>query len=116
MAIADVGSDQYPGVPLQRLQVIKGWSDAQGNTHQRIFDVAGNAENGATVDRNTRQPQGAGFSQLCSVWKDPAFDPSIRSVYYMRAIENPTCRYTGWQCLEIPETERPEECNDTVPA
>ena len=116
MAIADTGSKEYPGVPLQRLQVIKGWSDTQGNTHQRIFDVAGTAENSATVDLNTCQPQGEGFAQLCSIWKDPEFDPAIRAVYYMRAIENPTCRYTGWQCLEIPETERPEECNDTVPS
>ncbi len=109
-ASADAGSAQYPGNPLQRLQVIKGWSDAEGNIHQRVFEVAGDPNNGATVDMNTCAPEGQGFAQLCSVWEDPEFDATQRAVYYLRAVENPSCRYTAWQCLSLPEPERPQDC------
>lgn len=109
-ALADAGSAEFPGMPLQRLQVIKGWSDVEGNHHQRVFDVAGDPDNGASVDLNTCAPQGEGFAQLCSVWQDPEFDAAQRAVYYLRAVENPSCRYSAWQCLDIPEDERPAEC------
>jgi hypothetical protein len=109
-ANADVGSTEFPGNPLQRLQVIKGWSDAEGNVHQQVFEVAGNPNNGANVDMNTCAPQGEGFAQLCSVWQDPKFDKDQRAVYYLRAVENPSCRYTAWQCLSLPEDERPADC------
>jgi len=109
-ATADPGTAQYPGTPLQRLQVIKGWADASGDHHQQVFDVAGDADNGASVDMNSCQPQGKGFAQLCSVWEDPEFDAAVAAVYYVRAVENPTCRYSARQCLEIPEEERPADC------
>jgi hypothetical protein len=109
-ATADAGSMEFPGNPLQQLQVIKGWSDAEGNIHQSVFEVAGDAANGASVDLNSCAPQGQGFAQLCSVWQDPEFDENQRAVYYLRAVENPSCRYTAWQCLSLPEDERPEDC------
>ncbi len=113
-ATADAGTADFPGAPLQRLQVIKGWADAQGNHHQRVFDVAGQAGNGAGVDPATCAPRGAGFDQLCSVWTDPDFDASVAAVYYLRAVENPTCRYSARQCLEMPRAERPADCADTL--
>ncbi|NND67717.1 MAG: DUF3604 domain-containing protein, partial [Halioglobus sp.] len=109
-ANADAGSAAFPGVPLQRLQVVKGWADAEGNHHQRVYDVAGDATNGAGVDPATCAPQGQGFEQLCTVWTDPEFDASVASVYYLRAVENPTCRYSARQCLQIPADERPADC------
>jgi hypothetical protein len=111
-ATADAGSEKFPGVPLQRLQVIKGWADSDGNHHQRIYDVAGDANNGASVDEATCEPQGEGYRQLCQVWRDPAFDADTSAVYYLRAVENPTCRYSARQCLELPEDERPADCAD----
>jgi hypothetical protein len=111
-ASADAGTEKFPGTPLQRLQVIKGWADADGNHHQRIYDVAGDANNGASVNAATCEPRGEGFQQLCQVWRDPEFDPAISAVYYLRALENPTCRYSARQCLEIPEAERPADCAD----
>ena len=110
-AAADPGTDALPGVPLQRLQVVKGWADAQGNHHQRVFDVAGNPNNGASVDPADCRPKGEGFAQLCTVWRDPEFDAGTSAVYYLRAVENPSCRYTAHQCLQLPEDERPADCD-----
>jgi hypothetical protein len=109
-ALADAGTAEFPGVPLQRLQVIKGWVDVDGNHQQRVYDVAGDANNGASVDMGSCAPQGDGFAQLCAVWQDPEFDANTRAVYYQRAVENPSCRYSAWQCLSLPEDERPADC------
>ncbi len=111
MASADAGSAEYPGTALQRLQIIKGWSDKDGRTQQRIFDVAGDANNGAGVDPNTCSAIGEGFAQLCAVWEDPEFDANVSAVYYMRVVENPSCRYNGWQCLQLPQNDRPPACS-----
>ncbi len=97
--------------PLQQLQVIKGWVDVEGKTWQKIYEVAGNSSNGASVDLNSCQPRGSGFAQLCSVWQDPDFDPTQDAVYYSRVVENPSCRWSTWQCNAIPESERPESCH-----
>jgi hypothetical protein len=105
-----------PGVALQRLQIIKGWYDDDGEHHQKIYDIAGNANNGASVDLETCEPQGQGFEQLCTVWQDPDFNDEQSTVYYMRVVENPSCRYTTWQCNAMPEAERPADCdNSQVP-
>jgi hypothetical protein len=109
-ALADGGSAAFPGTPLQRLQVIKGWADAEGEHHQAVFDVAGNPANGASVDLDSCATRGEGYTQLCSVWQDPEFDSAQRAVYYLRAVENPSCRYSTWQCLSIPQAERPADC------
>ena len=109
-ASADMGTLAFPGMPLQRLQVIKGWADARGNHHQRVFDVAGDANNGASVDVATCEPLGSGYEQLCRVWQDPEFDPAVAAVYYLRAVENPSCRYSARQCLQLPQDQRPADC------
>ena len=111
MATADAGTAAFPGTPLQRLQIIKGWSDAEGNTHQRVFDIAGDANNGASVDVNTCQQSGEGFAQLCAVSQDPEFNAQQSAVYYLRAVENPSCRYNAWQCLAMDQSQRPEACS-----
>lgn len=113
-ALADAGTEDFPGNPLQRLQVIKGWVAGNGDHHQRIYDVAGDPNNGASVDLNTCTPRGKGFPQLCTVWEDPEFDPAQRAVYYLRAVENPSCRYTAWQCLSLPPGERPADCDSPL--
>ena len=109
-ASADPGGPGGTGVPLQRLQVIKGWADKQGNHHQRVYDVAGDPDNGAAVDPATCEPRGTGHTQLCAVWSDPHFDPDQAAVYYLRAVQNPTCRYSARQCLAMPPEERPADC------
>jgi hypothetical protein len=113
MAQRDPGTAAAPGGLLQRIQIIKGWVDDAGGLHQQVFDVAGGA-NEADVDRSTCEPRGAGATQLCAVWRDPAFDPQRRAVYYARVLENPSCRYSTWQCLALPPKERPPGCLDPV--
>lgn len=83
--------------PLQRIQIVKGWLD--GDDYQvQAFEIAGDANNGASVDLDTCELQGEGFGDLCGVWQDPNFDPGQRAYYYARVLENPSCRWTTWQC------------------
>jgi len=63
-----------------------------------VFDVAGNPQNGADVDPATCAPRGTGASELCTVWTDANFDRRERSFYYVRVLENPTCRWSTRVC------------------
>ena len=98
--------------PLQKIQIIKGWVDEQGNMQQRVFDVAGNSEPLASVNPATCEQSGEGFSNLCAVWRDAEFDPSVSAVYYSRVIENPSCRWSRYDCNAIAPEVRPEQCTD----
>ncbi|MBW2498290.1 MAG: DUF3604 domain-containing protein [Deltaproteobacteria bacterium] len=111
-ALRDAGTESFPGGLLQRIQIIKGWAGRDGRFHQAVYEVAGTPENGADVDMITCQPRGPGFDSLCSVWRDPDFDPKQHAVYYARVLENPSCRWSTWQCLSLPEKERPPACSD----
>jgi hypothetical protein len=92
----DNGTAEYPGSPLQRIQVIKGWY-ANGELHEQVLDVAG-GDNGASVDIDTCTPSGSGHEQLCRVWQDPDFNPRAQAFYYTRVLENPTCRWSQRIC------------------
>jgi hypothetical protein len=111
-ALRDAGREGQPGGKLQRLQIVKGWVGDDGATHQAVYDIAGTPDSGASVDLATCQPRGSGADALCSVWADPDFDPGRAAVYYARAVENPSCRWTTWECLRSPEADRPERCDD----
>jgi hypothetical protein len=97
-ALADPGVAGAPGTPLQRIQIIKGWLDEDG-THEAIYDVAGDPENGASVSLDTCEARGPNVRSLCSVWRDPDFDPAEPAFYYARVIENPTCRWSQRLCI-----------------
>jgi hypothetical protein len=97
--------------PLQRVQVIKGWTE-NGEPHEEVHDVAcsdGKApdpstrrcpDNGAEVDLATcRISDDSGDDELKAVWTDPGFDPARRAVYYVRVLENPTCRWSTWDAI-----------------
>jgi len=111
-AMRDPGTETIPGGLLQRLQIIKAWAGSDGGFHQAVYDVAGTPDNGADVDPLTCEPSGPGFDSLCGMWRDPAFDPEQHAVYYARVLENPSCRWSSWQCLSLPESERPPACSD----
>ena len=96
---------------LQRIQIIKGWVDASGRTQQAVYDVAGNANKRATVSKETCSVTGTGFSQLCASWQDPLFDPTVSAVYYARVLENPSCRWSHYDCLQLKPADRPPSCN-----
>ncbi len=97
--------------PLQRIQIIKGWL-RDGETHERVFDVA--CSDGLAVDPTTHRcpDNGAqvnltdcaisadrGAVELKALWKDPEFDPGEKAFYYARVLENPTCRWSTWDAL-----------------
>ncbi len=98
-AAKDPGSPGMPGTDLQRLQVIKGWIDDEGNTHEAVYDVAGSPDTGGWVDEQSCAVTGRGHAQLCSLWQDPSFDPAQDAFYYVRALENPSCRWSTRQCM-----------------
>ena len=98
--------------PLQRIQIVKGWIDTDGNTHEDVIDVAcaGNAEvnpktnrcpdNGARVDiTDCSINLETGAAQLSTLWHDPDFRADQRAFYYARALENPTCRWSTWDAI-----------------
>jgi uncharacterized protein DUF3604 len=95
-ALQDPGTAESPAVPLQRLQIIKLWV-ADGVAHEAVIDAAGE-ENGASVDPQSCEPSGTGDAQLCAVWRDPDFDASAPALYYARAVQNPTCRWSAYAC------------------
>ncbi|MCZ6829722.1 MAG: DUF3604 domain-containing protein [Gammaproteobacteria bacterium] len=97
-AQADAGTAASPGLPLQRIQVIKGWVDANGQPREKIFEVAGSPDNGATVNTRTCEASGSGHASLCAVWKDPDFDARQKAWYYSRVVENPSCRWSQRIC------------------
>jgi hypothetical protein len=115
-ALKDPGIPGQAGTDLQRIQIIKGWIDASGETHERIFDVAGDADNGASVDPNTCRPTGTGAAHLCAVWQDPEFDPNQSAFYYVRVLENPTCRWSTLQCQSAGVNPFADNCSESADA
>jgi hypothetical protein len=97
-AAADVGTPRHPGMPLERVQIVKLWQE-DGEPRQRVFDVAGGPVGDDAIDPATCRPTRRGPRQLCSVWRDPEFDPRSSAVYYARVLEQPSCRWTAWECL-----------------
>ena len=97
-ALKDPGTLDLAGTKLQRIQIVKIWLEG-GAPREAVFDVAGAPKNGAAVDPLTCNPTGPGFDQLCTVWRDPAFDAKSPAVYYARVVENPSCRWNAWACL-----------------
>jgi hypothetical protein len=101
--------DPYSG-NLDRIQIVKGWLDASGNAHERVYDVAwGDADRrqpgrdgklppvGNTVDvANATWTNTIGDPELITVWTDPDFDPSQPAFYYARVLEIPTPRWTAY--------------------
>jgi uncharacterized protein DUF3604 len=92
---------------LDRVQIIKGWIDEAGDSHERVWDVA--VSDGRVIDQNgrCRTPVGStvnvedasytnsiGAAYLSAFWQDDNFDPSQRAFYYVRLLEIPTPRWT----------------------
>ena len=111
------------GANLDRIQIIKGWVDAEGQMHERIHDVAvsdgrtigsdGRATTpvGNTVDvANAEYTNSIGDAFLMAHWKDPEFDADRRAFYYVRVIEIPTPRWTAYDAkrfgIQMPEAVR----------
>lgn len=88
---------------LQQIQIVKGWVDAAGKTHERVYTVAGDPGSplnpqSAIDSRTCKARPELGRERLCAVWKDPDFDPGQHAFYYVRVLEEPVCRYSTLWC------------------
>ena len=93
-----------------RIQIIKGWLDSKGKTHEKVYDVVWSDADtrkagkdgklppvGNTVDvKNATWSNRIGDPELITVWTDPDFDPKQKAFYYARVIEIPTPRWTAY--------------------
>jgi hypothetical protein len=107
------------GANLDRIQIVKGWLDANSKTHEKVYDVAWSDNRqpdkngklpsvGNTVDiKNATWTNTIGASELGTVWTDPDFDAKERAFYYARVIEIPTPRWIVYDAfrygVEIPK-------------
>jgi hypothetical protein len=107
------------GANLDRIQIIKGWLDANGETQEQVYDVAWSAGRqpdasgvvppvGNTVDvAAANWTNTIGASELGAVWTDPDFDPDQRAFYYARVLEIPTPRWVVYDAFRF-EVQIPE--------
>jgi len=101
------------GGNLDRLQIIKGWMDSEGNTHERVIDVACSDARtivehrcdkpvGNTVDVTTATYSNTiGDASLKTLWSDPEFDANQSAFYYVRVLEIPTPRWTTFDAVKF---------------
>ena len=99
------------GAPLQRIQMVKGWMQ-DGETRELSFDLACSdglepdpesgrcPDNGATVDlSNCEISNNSGATEIKGRWRDEDFDPTQPAFYYIRVLENPSCRWSTWDAI-----------------
>ncbi|MEY4270295.1 MAG: hypothetical protein RLZZ58_1511, partial [Pseudomonadota bacterium] len=101
------------GANLDRIQVVKGWTDASGRAQERVFDVVWSSPEtrqpgangklpavGNTVDiAKASYANSIGAPELTTIWVDPDFDPAERAFYYVRVLEIPTPRWVLFDAL-----------------
>ena len=114
-ALADADSQ-----PLQRLQIVKGYI-ADGVAQEAVIDVhcadglrpdpvTGRCpDNGAHVDIATCATRAdVGDQELRTFWRDPDFDFAQPAFYYVRVLENPSCRWSTWDAIRNGTPPRPD--------
>ncbi len=100
--------------PLQRVQMIKGWVDEEGQTHENVVDIACSdglsvdpatgrcPDNGASVDlRSCGFSKDSGADELKTLWHDPDYSPNQNAFYYVRVLMNPTCRWSSYDAIRL---------------
>jgi hypothetical protein len=113
------------GANLDRVQIVKGWLDADGKSQERVYNVAWSDDRslsaqgklppvGNTVDLKTgRYANSIGAARLQARWEDPDFDPAQAAFYYVRALEIPTPRHSLLDALAL-QQELPESIGTIV--
>ena len=101
------------GANLDLIQIVKGWMDNKGNTHEKVHDVSWSDDRkpdaegklpavGNTVDLEAANWSNTiGASELAAVWTDPDFDPKQKAFYYARVIEIPTPRWSVYDKVRL---------------
>jgi Protein of unknown function (DUF3604) len=113
------------GANLDRVQIVKGWLDKTGKSHEKVFNIAWSAERqlnpdgtlpavGNTVNLKTGQVDNSiGAAQLATTWSDPQFDPSQPAFYYVRVLQIPTARHSLLDAIAL-GIEHAAEQPDTI--
>lgn len=108
-----VAEKEADGANLDRIQIIKGWVDSNGRSHERVFDVAWSGARqaddggkvppvGNTVDAdNARYSNTIGAVTLGARWQDPEFDPAVSAFYYARVLQIPTPRHSLYDAVAL---------------
>ncbi len=92
------------GANLDRVQVVKGWVDADGTAQERVYDVAWSDMTGerrrvggkipavgdTVVRREATYENTIGAAELRVTWRDPDHRAGQRAFYYVRVLEIPT--------------------------
>ena len=106
---------------LDRIQIIKGWIDGDGERQERVYDVAVSDGRAIDADGRCRVPVGdtvdiadasylntIGDAELRAIWTDPDFDPELRAFYYARVLEIPTPTWQAYDAkrfgVEMPDS------------
>jgi Protein of unknown function (DUF3604) len=102
------------GGNLDRAQVIKGWVDASGKLHEKIFDVVWSEPARRTLSGGKLTPVGdtvnlanatytnsIGAAELKTVWTDPEFDARVKAFYYIRVMEIPTPSWPAYDAVRF---------------
>jgi hypothetical protein len=100
------------GANLDRIQIVKGWLDGKGKTHEKIYDVVWAGDRvpvngklpavGNTVDvANANWTNTIGASELGVLWTDPDFNPKQKAFYYARVLEIPTPRWSTYDAFRF---------------
>ena len=108
------------GANLDRIQIIKGWLAEDGETRERIFDVACSDGRAITADNRCERhvvdsvnaeaatySNASGEAAMQVYWEDPDFDPGLLAFYYVRVLEIPTPRWTTYDATFF-GVKRPE--------
>lgn len=111
------------GANLDRVQVVKGWLDADGKAQEKVYNVAASrkigkdgslAAVGNSVDLATATySNDIGSAELTTVWSDPDFNADQRAFYYVRVLEIPTPRHTLFDAIAL-NREHPESQASTI--
>jgi hypothetical protein len=100
---------------LDRIQIVKGWTDASGKAKERIFNAAWSGDRqldgdgdgklptvGSTANiRTGKTTNTIGAAELGTVWIDPEFDPAQSAFYYARVLQIPTVRHSQLDAIAL---------------
>ena len=108
-----VATKDPDGANLDRIQIVKGWRDNNGQLHEQVYDVALSDERRVDLKTGKAPPVGntvnlkdatytnsIGAVELRTVWRDPDFDPAEQAFYYARVLQIPTPRWTSYDAAK----------------
>ena len=113
------------GANLDRMQIVKGWVDTEGEQHEKVYNVAWSGERqldaagrlpevGNTVDlKSGRYTNSVGQAEFAVRWSDPDFDPQLSAFYYARVLQIPTPRNGLFDSLAL-QLDKPPRGPKTI--